>query len=954
MSGRHLLLCGGIAVWLCCLSTGRAEAQKAIDGDRSNGFLLQNALNIQQVMSHLGNPLSPEDSETLNQLKRRAGSADAGVEFAIQRLLDPYCIAVVEIEHDGSLTVKSNAPVLELQQGGWKSYLVNVTNHSRYSGRLRVKSPNSEPLFVETRGQTRMMPEEMFTLKQLDQRFLALSLFRNAPLHANLSGHPVEYAILQIYSRKSGRLQADLDFYLADYYKDMRLVESSFLKPPAETNATEGLKGEYFANTTLSGEPVLERIDKEINFEWKNEVAPGSALDQEHFSTRWTGSLIVPKSGRYRLGVRSNDGTRLYLDGKLIISNWALQGTTLRTAEVNLKQDQSHGVKVEYFQGGGSADVRLEWDDGPLNPTRIRVLFEAAPAVPVLLHVIDDDGSPTMASFIFTDGVERYERLPQGHNAQYGQTLNHGLSDYDRRAQREYEYYPADLKGIYPLPSKRLALIDPYPDQYFHAQVYREDGEYVLLPPGQFRVAFTRGPEYVTKTRTITVPRNTPKHQETFRLKRWVSMRQHGYYSSDSHIHASGCCYSTNPEEGLKPDHIWRFQRGEDLNIANVLNWVGNWYHQKSYFTGHDHPHSDHDHLLRYNVEVSGFPSSHAGHVVLLGLHEDDYPDTSTIEDWPTWNLPILKWAKAQNALTGYAHSGWGLTPMNGTWDLPNYEIPRMNDIGANEFIVTVTEGVVDFYSVGDTPVTWELNMWYHSLNCGFRPRLSGETDYPCIYDERVGEARSYVKLDYDLNYDQYLDGIRRGSGYVSDGRSHFIDFSADEIKLGTEDSLLKLSHPRRVKVSAKVAALLAVEQSEIGQQIAASSLDRQPYWHIERSRIGSTRDLTVELVINGIAVDSKTVTADGDWKDVSFEPQIDESCWLALRIFPCAHTNPIFVSVEGQPILNHRSAKWSRRALDQCWKMKKEKISDTDLPDAVEAFDRARAVYDRLIDDSR
>jgi hypothetical protein len=85
---------------------------------------------------------------------------------------------------------------------------------------------------------------------------------------------------------------------------------------------------------------------------------------------------------------------------------------------------------------------------------------------------------------------------------------------------------------------------------------------------------------------------------------------------SDSHIHASGCCYYTNPEEGLRPEHVWRFQLGENLNVANVLNWVGNWYHQKSYFTGHDNPHSDHHHVMRYNVEVSGFLSSHAGHVV--------------------------------------------------------------------------------------------------------------------------------------------------------------------------------------------------------------------------------------------------------------------------------------------------------------------------------------------------
>ena len=951
---RWKLLCTWFAVCLSCLSEDEFPRHVADGNVPSDGFMLRHALNIRQSLENLKSPLPRVVSGALNELRQQEEWNDAAVEAAIQHLLDPYCIAAVTIERDSNISVTCSRPRIELQQHGWKCCLVKVINHAGLDGRLEAQSPNSEALFVETRGQTRMMPEEMFTREQLDQRFLALSLHRNAPLKPRLSGHPIEYVILQIYCKKAGRLTVDLDFYIGDYYKNMRLVESSFLRPAADLSESNGLRGEYFNADAPSGSPVLERIDKTISFDWGHEETPGQAIDQQRFAARWTGWLDVPKSGRYRLGIRSNDGSRLYLDGKLVISNWALQGATLRTAELNLQQDRPRELKVEYFQRGGSASMRLEWDDGPLNPTRIRLHCDSAPAVPVWLNIVDDDGLPSMASFIFTDGVERYERFPQDRNTQYGQFLNHGLSDYDRRAQREYEYFPEDLQGIYPLPSKRLAMIDPYPDQYFHAQVYRDDGEYVLLPPGKFRVTFTRGPEYIAQTRNITVPRNTGGYRETFLLKRWICMRQHGYYSSDSHIHASGCCYYTNPEEGLKPEHIWRFQRGEDLNVANVLNWSGNWYHQKSYFTGHDHPHSDHHHLLRYNVEVSGFPSSHAGHVVLLGLREDDYPDTASIEDWPTWNLPILRWAKAQNAITGYAHSGWGLMPMNGTWELPNDEIPRMNDIGANEFIVTVTEGVVDFYSVGDTPITWELNMWYHSLNCGFRPRLSGETDFPCIYDERVGEARSYVKLSEPLNYERYLDGIRRGSGYVSGGRSHIISLTVDDTESGITGSTLELSEPKQVNVTAKVAALLPVQQSDIGRRIATSGLDRQPYWHIERARIGSTRDINVELVVNGVAVDSTKITADGKWKDLSFTRRIEKSSWLALRIFPCAHTNPVFVTVRGQPVIEHQSARWSRRAVDRCWEMKKGKISDVELPDAVDAFDRARTVYDRLMEQSR
>ena len=96
---------------------------------------------------------------------------------------------------------------------------------------------------------------------------------------------------------------------------------------------------------------------------------------------------------------------------------------------------------------------------------------------------------------------------------------------------------------------------------------------------------------------------------------------------------------------------------------------------------------------MRYDVEVSGFPSSHAGHLCLLRLKEDDYPGTTRIEDWPSWDLPVLKWGKEQGGVVGFSHSGWGLQTKS--TELPNYEIPPFDGIGANEYIVDVVHDVV-------------------------------------------------------------------------------------------------------------------------------------------------------------------------------------------------------------------------------------------------------------------
>src|SRR5207245_8819141 len=133
---------------------------------------------------------------------------------------------------------------------------------------------------------------------------------------------------------------------------------------------------------------------------------------------------------------------------------------------------------------------------------------------------------------------------------------------------------------------------------------------------------------------------------------------------------------------------------GAALSVGAALPWGPCYCYQKGFCSGHDDPLSTPRRLLRYDLEVSGFPSSHAGHLVLLGLTEQDYPGTRRIEDWPTWDLRVLLWAKAQKSVTGFAHSGWGLAVS--TPALPNHAMPGFDSSGANEYIVDVThEGAV-------------------------------------------------------------------------------------------------------------------------------------------------------------------------------------------------------------------------------------------------------------------
>ena len=92
-------------------------------------------------------------------------------------------------------------------------------------------------------------------------------------------------------------------------------------------------------------------------------------------------------------------------------------------------------------------------------------------------------------------------------------------------------------------------------------------------------------------------------------------------------------------------------------------------------------------------------------------------------------DLPILQWAKAQGAVVGFAHSGWGLEVKDTT--IPTQEMPRFDGIGANEYIVDVTHDAVDFISTVDTPAPWELNIWYHTLNAASAPASAARPTSP-------------------------------------------------------------------------------------------------------------------------------------------------------------------------------------------------------------------------------
>jgi hypothetical protein len=583
-----------------------------------------------------------------------------------------------------------------------------------------------------------------------------------------------------------------------------------------------------------------------------------------------------------------------------------LSGLTLeyRIIQLYSRDAGRREAKFSFNVGQGTQDIGFR--------NEVDVLFQIQPAREVTFRVRDENNQPTTAAFVIKDAQGR----------------------------------------VHPSPTKRLA-----PDFAFHHQVYRGDGETLKLPDGDYTVEFSRGPESIAQTQNLKV--NNQIRQIEFKVQRWIDPSLSGWWSGDHHIHAAGCAHYVKPTEGVLASDMIRHCVGEDLKIGANLTWGPCFDYQKQFFCGTVDKVSQYPYLLRYDIEVSGFGSHQSGHLCLLRLQEEIYPGGNSKDHWPTLCLNTLRWAKKQGSVCGPAHSGWGLEVK--TTDLPNYLVPPFNGIGANEYIVDVTHELpgpdgrllpaVDFLSMVDTPYVWELNMWYHTLNVGYRTRVSGETDFPCIYGEKVGLGRSYVKLDGKLDYDQWCEGIRQGRNYVGDGKSHLMEFKVNDVSLGEAGSELKLSQSATVKVTAKVAARLNEQPNPVLQKLDYA---KKPYWDIERARVEATREVPVEVIINGYPVAKKSIVADGKLQDVAFDVKIDRSSWVALRILPSSHTNPIFVLVDGKPIrASRRSAEWCLKGVDQCWSQKEKLIRASEKEEARLAYDHARAAYQKILGES-
>lgn len=431
------------------------------------------------------------------------------------------------------------------------------------------------------------------------------------------------------------------------------------------------------------------------------------------------------------------------------------------------------------------------------------------------------------------------------------------------------------------------------------------------LPAGQYVVRVFRGPEYIAYRGQIDV-RAGQTTELAVDLERWTDPASKGWYSGENHIHANygyGQWYND-------PRSMLEQCSGEDLRVCNfmVANSDTDAVFDREFFRGRLDPVSTSETLLYWNQE---FRSTIWGHMTLVNLKQvvepvfTGFKGTTNPWDIPT-NSQIADRVHWQKGLVNYTHVA------------QNPADPYENPYTGKGIPIDVALGKIDTLDL-NASYAGTIPLWYRLLNCGFRLPASAGTDtfLNRVASRLPGGDRVYVKLAGPLNYQNWIEGLRSGHSFVSNGP--ILDFTVENVGPGAS---LDLGTPRSVSCIANATSQFPLEK--------------------------------VEVVFNGQVVATAQISADKTSASLKEAISISRSGWLSLRAagpghpdHPVgtldAHTSPVYVTVGGKPTGSKEDAEYFLKWIDRLSLAIKvrDRIPDPKLRQEVEAqFEAARAVY--------
>jgi len=203
-------------------------------------------------------------------------------------------------------------------------------------------------------------------------------------------------------------LKATVPGAIFDFVPGCQINPASALPAIPASALGGGLKGDYWSNQTFDGAPAMTRTDATIDFNW-GDGGPGSSLPSDHFAARWTGMLTAPETGEYAISVTSDDGSRVWVNNRLVANNWSDHGPASVVGHVKLTAGEAVPIKVEFYESGGGAVMKLGWEEVTSDQTLITNAKAAA---------AEADVSIVFAGIKEGEGQDRsYLKLPGNQEA---------------------------------------------------------------------------------------------------------------------------------------------------------------------------------------------------------------------------------------------------------------------------------------------------------------------------------------------------------------------------------------------------------------------------------------------------------------------------------------------------------------------------------------------------------
>jgi len=317
--------------------------------------------------------------------------------------------------------------------------------------------------------------------------------------------------------------------------------------------------------------------------------------------------------------------------------------------------------------------------------------------------------------------------------------------------------------GLIDLESTLNSFTDRIQNPYSNSTQFYSDGiSKILLVPGIYTLRIFKGPEYTIFQDTISF--NGESNSYSAELSRWINMPDNGWYSSDDHLHIP------RPVKELNP-YISKMMQAEDIHVANLLQMgkLANFSIAKQHSHGSQGTYQVGNYILAAGQEN---PRSHfLGHTITLGAKKEiNNPEKYLIYRY------VWEEALRQGGINGFAHA--------------NQKEGKYLGISAHDGLaVILPHNLTHFMEVLQFN-EGNYDLWYDVLNLGFKVAPTAGTDYPCGGPNLPGRERFYTKLDTGLDYDNWIDGVRKGRTFVTNGP--MIEFTVGNKDIGGEISLKK------------------------------------------------------------------------------------------------------------------------------------------------------------------